>query len=85
MPARNDRGGHHYYLRKPADLATVAHVAAYPGIDFKTVGGQVVALAAVHPETGCRYESEFWLLGSDETPDAASATRPSEGPPPRAA
>ncbi|MFA7460160.1 MAG: VapE domain-containing protein [Trueperaceae bacterium] len=66
-------GGHHYYLRKPADLATVAHVAAYPGIDFKTVGGQVVAPGAVHPETGRRYESEFWLLGPDETPDAPQA------------
>lgn len=63
-------GGHHYYLRKPAEAATVGKLQQYPGIDFKTVGGQVVAPGAVHPETGCRYESDFWLLGPDETPAA---------------
>ncbi|KAF7598593.1 MAG: hypothetical protein CGU29_11855 [Candidatus Dactylopiibacterium carminicum] len=66
-------GGHHYYLRKPSDVATFGKLAAYPGIDFKTVGGQVVAPGAVHPETGHRYESDFWLLGPDETPQAQSA------------
>lgn len=61
-------GGHHYYMRKPADVATFGKLAGYPGIDFKTVGGQVVAPGAVHPDTGRRYESDFWLLGPDETP-----------------
>jgi len=66
-------GGHHYYLRKPADLNIVGKLQQYPGIDFKKLGGQVVASGAVHPETGRRYESEFWLLGPDETPDAPRA------------
>ncbi|MDO9007476.1 MAG: VapE family protein [Thiobacillus sp.] len=66
-------GGHHYYLSKPAGLAIVGKLARYPGIDFKTLGGQVVAPGAVHPETGRRYESEFFLLGPDETPDAPPA------------
>lgn len=66
-------GGHHYYLRKPADVATVGKLPQYPGIDFKKFGGQVVAPGAVHPETGKRYESEFFLLGPDETPDAPPA------------
>lgn len=63
-------GGHHYYLRKPAGVATIGKLPQYPGIDFKKLGGQVVAPGAVHPETGRRYESDFWLLGPDETPEA---------------
>lgn len=63
-------GGHHYYLRKPARLATVGRLPQYPGIDFKKHGGQVVAPGSVHPDTGRRYESEFWMLGPDETPEA---------------
>jgi hypothetical protein len=66
-------GGQHYYLRKPATVATVGRLPQYPGIDFKKQGGQVVAPGSVHPETGRRYESEFWLLGPDETPDAPAA------------
>jgi hypothetical protein len=66
-------GGHHYYLRKPADVSTVGKLQKYPGIDFKKHGGQVVAPGAVHPETGRRYVSEFWLLGPDETPEASQA------------
>jgi len=66
-------GGHHFYLRKPANVATVGKLPQYPGIDFKKLGGQVVAPGAIHPETGRRYESEFWLLGPDETPDAPAA------------
>lgn len=63
-------GGHHYYLRKPAGLATVGGLPQYPGIDFKKQGGQVVAPGSVHPDTGRHYESEFWMLGPDETPQA---------------
>ncbi|WP_258078725.1 bifunctional DNA primase/polymerase [Xanthomonas arboricola] len=66
-------GGHHYYLRKPDGFATVGRLPQYPGIDFKKQGGQVVAPGSVHPETGRRYESEFWMLGPDETPDAPIA------------
>lgn len=66
-------GGHHYYLRKPNGFATVGRLPKYPGIDFKKHGGQVVAPGSVHPETGRRYGSDFWLLGPDETPDAPAA------------
>lgn len=66
-------GGHHYYLRKPSSLPTVGKLPQYPGIDFKKLGGQVVAPGAIHPDTGQRYESEFWLLGPDGTPDAPQA------------
>lgn len=66
-------GGHHYYLRKPKGFATVGRLLQYPGIDFKKLGGQVVAPGSVHPDTGRRYESEFWMLGPDETPEAPPA------------
>ena len=66
-------GGHHYYMTKPADVRTFGKLASYPGIDFKSAGGQVVAPGSVHPETGRRYGSEFWMLGPDETPRAPAA------------
>ncbi|MEA9913503.1 bifunctional DNA primase/polymerase [Xanthomonas campestris pv. raphani] len=66
-------GGHHYYLRKPEGFATVCKLPQYPGIDFKKQGGQVVAPGSVHPDTGRRYESDFWMLGPDETPEAPDA------------
>lgn len=62
-------GGRHYYMRKPAGLATVGKLDGYDGIDFKTLGGQVVAPGSVHP---CRrrYECEFSLAGPGDTPEA---------------
>lgn len=62
-------GGHHYYLKKPADLSTVGKLEGYEGIDFKKVGGQVVAPGSVHPN-GKHYEGEFFLVGPHETPAA---------------
>lgn len=66
-------GGHHYYLYMPPGFPTVSKLPEYPGIDFKKLGGQVVAPGSIHPDTGKRYESEFFLLGPDETPDAPAA------------
>lgn len=66
-------GGHHYYVRKPEGFATVGRLPQYPGIDFKKLGGQVVAPGSVHPDTGRRYESDFWMLGPDETLEAPPA------------
>lgn len=63
-------GGDHFYLRKPADLATKGKLPQYPGIDFKSRGGQVVAPGSVHPSTGRAYEAEFFLVGPHETPNA---------------
>ncbi|PZN27958.1 MAG: transcriptional regulator, partial [Proteobacteria bacterium] len=47
-------GGHHYWLRKPADFETLGKLPQYPGIDFKSRGFQVVAPGSVHP-SGERY------------------------------
>lgn len=59
-------GGDHYYLRKPANLSVRAAVDAYPGIEFKTHGVQVVAAGSTHPGTGRHYRIDdiFDDLGS---------------------
>jgi hypothetical protein len=44
-------GGTHVYLRKPAELEVVGGLAEYPGIDFKKLGGYVVAAGSIHPDT----------------------------------
>lgn len=44
-------GGKHIYLRKPADVAVRDSLDAYEGVEFKTLGRQVVAAGSVHPAT----------------------------------
>ena len=47
-------GGSHFYMTKPADFAVRETLSAYPGIEFKSLGRQVVAAASLH-ESGRRY------------------------------
>ncbi len=42
-------GGYHYYLKKPEDIAVKDSLPDFPGVEFKTVGRQVVAAGSVHP------------------------------------
>lgn len=48
-------GGRHLYLRKPAGVRILTRMPGYDGLEFKTVGTQVVAPGSVHPETGRLY------------------------------
>lgn len=48
-------GGVHLYLTVPAGLGVKNATKWRPGIDIKTVGGQVVAPGSIHPETGRPY------------------------------
>lgn len=48
-------GGFHFYMIKPEGLDTVETLKAYPGIEFKTFGRQVVAPGSIHPDTGKSY------------------------------
>ncbi|TYP64024.1 bifunctional DNA primase/polymerase [Stutzerimonas stutzeri] len=48
-------GGHHYYFKKPADVAVVDSLEDFPGLEFKSLGRQVVAPGSLHP-CGERYE-----------------------------
>lgn len=42
-------GGHHYYLRKPADVRLRTTMPDFPGVEMKSFGTQVVAPGSVHP------------------------------------
>lgn len=43
-------GGKHIYMLKPAEMLLSETLAAYQGIEFKTLGRQVVAAGSVHPD-----------------------------------
>ncbi len=58
-------GGHHYYLTKPRDFMVLDTLPAYSGIEFKTLGRQVVVPGSIHP-CGELYE---W---DDFAPDPSS-------------
>lgn len=44
-------GGKHFYMKMPAGSAVRETVPGYKGIEFKTVGRQMVAPGSVHPDT----------------------------------
>lgn len=48
---RTGSGGLHIYLKKPADVALRDSLDDYEGVEFKTLGRQVVAAGSVHPST----------------------------------
>jgi P4 family phage/plasmid primase-like protien len=66
-------GGSHFYLTKPKDIAVVDGLADYPGVEFKTVGRQVVAPGSIHPETGRLY---VWDEFEDDPSTAPAAPAP---------
>ena len=48
-------GGYHYYLNKPTEIHLRETIDRFPGIEFKTVGRQVVCAGSKHPN-GKMYE-----------------------------
>ena len=44
-------GGLHVYMTKPEDASTVDSLPDFPGVEFKSLGRQVVAPGSVHPDT----------------------------------
>lgn len=48
-------GGLHIYMTKPADISVKDSHPDYPGIEFKTIGRQVVSAGSVHPDTHALY------------------------------
>mgnify|MGYP001222859025 CR=1 FL=1 len=44
--------GHHFYFRKPAGAALLDSVDGFEGVEFKSLGRQVVAPGSVHPSGG---------------------------------
>ena len=48
-------GGFHLYFRKPQGIRIRKTIPEYPGLDFCSKGQQVVAVGAIHPDTGRAY------------------------------
>lgn len=69
VPRTNTGGGFHYFLKKPGGIRIVDSLKDYPGVEFKSLGRQVVAAGSVHPN-GRRYELEFTELTIGERPEA---------------
>lgn len=49
-------GGLHLFFTKPAEMEIKGRLEQFPGIDFKTYGGQVVGPCSKHPDTGVDYK-----------------------------
>lgn len=71
---RTGGGGFHHYFRKPADLQIAGGLSGYPGVEFKSVGRQVVAAGSVHPN-GKPYslDDDILALSLAEAPEATMA------------
>lgn len=63
-------GGFHFYMRKPKHIDVVGTLTEYQGVEFKTLGRQVVAAGSVHPESKQHY---VWDPLSDDPSDAPKA------------
>ncbi len=72
---RTGGGGWHFYLRKPAEAAVVNAISGYKGIEFKSLGRQVVAAGSVHRDTGkpYRFDDDPLALTLSESPDVTTA------------
>lgn len=57
--------GHHFYFHKPAGAVLLDSVDGFAGVEFKSLGRQVVAAGSVHP-TGGLYR---WASDSPALPD----------------
>lgn len=64
-------GGFHYYLSKPADIHVRETIEQFPGIEFKTVGRQVVTAGSKHPN-GNHYEWDEFSPSLNKTPKTPS-------------
>ena len=56
-------GGAHYYMTKPGDVPVRDSLPDFPGVEFKTLGRQVVAPGSVHPETERTYT---WAANAED-------------------
>lgn len=72
---RTGGGGLHLYLRKPAEIEVVHSLPRFKGIEFKSLGRQVVAAGSVHPETGALYalDDDPLRRALVEAPEASDA------------
>lgn len=64
-------GGDHFYMKKPEDIKVRDSLEDYPGIEFKSVGRQVVSAGSIHPDKPHRRYK--WDYLSPELKDAPNA------------
>jgi len=69
-------GGLHIYMTKPADVSIRDSLGeTFPGVEFKSLGRQVVAAGSIHPDTLRQYAwvatgPQLDALGADAAPDS---------------
>lgn len=63
-------GGDHYYMKKPVDMAIRDSMEAYPGLEYKTIGRQVVSAGSIHPDSKTQYVWDPFNPPLHEAPDA---------------
>lgn len=70
-------GGLHLYMRKPENALIRDSLAKYPGVEFKSLGRQVVAAGSIHPKTKRTYRwikneplDDMTYLGVEAAPDS---------------
>jgi P4 family phage/plasmid primase-like protien len=81
-------GGVHIYMSKPDDWPTRKQIPEYPGIDFLSIGAQVLTVGATHPKGG-KYQfadkspwqngpqpAPQWLLNEIKKPEVEKKTTP---------
>jgi len=49
-------GGDHYYMTKPENVSVRDSMEAYHGLEFKTIGRQVVSAGSIHPDSKATYD-----------------------------
>jgi hypothetical protein len=81
-------GGHHYYFTKPYEVSILDSLAQYPGLEFKSVGRQVLVPGCLHP-CGDNYTWAPDSLPLDQRPPfpdhvLAAVTRPDRSGPSQA-
>lgn len=63
-------GGIHVYMTKPDEVSVRDSLPDYEGVEFKTIGRQVVSAGSIHPTTHKLYE---WDLFSQKLSDVVGA------------
>lgn len=63
-------GGLHVYMKKPGDISIKDSHPEYPGVEFKTIGRQVVSAGSVHPDTHQLYSWSPFAAELSEIGDA---------------
>jgi hypothetical protein len=66
---RTGGGGWHSYYRLPVGIRVVNGLNEWPGIEFKSVGRQVVAAGSIHPGSGNPYEWTSGPPSGDDMPE----------------